>query len=95
MGYYIDPVDRTKEKWLEENGTRVSEIEVLKHDFKSSTLPVCLVFNPQFSAAGIAWCREEADEFLRHDGRPKQWFLVLKSDLKPYYQEAKNDQKNF
>lgn len=94
MGFYIDPGNMTKEQWLEKNGTRTPYQDVPRHDFKSSTLPVCLMFGPQFSAAGIAFSREEAFRFLREDARPKQWFLVLKSDLKPWYQEAKNV-KNF
>lgn len=82
MGRYIDPVNETKEAWLEAHGVRVSPESAACHDFKSSLVPVCLVYNPQFSAAAIADTREEVDRFLRHDGRPKQWFFVTKADLK-------------
>lgn len=85
MGYYINPPDRTKEQFLSQFGYPVSETDVRNHDFGSNFLPVCLVDNNLFTAAGIAFDQGEANAFLWPDGRKKKWFKVHRSDLKPYY----------
>jgi hypothetical protein len=86
MGYYINPPNETKEAWLNTNGVKVSRAEALAHNFADDTLPVCLVNNGAFTAAGIAYSPAELDAFSEvGDPRPKVWFIVSKQALKPYY----------
>jgi len=44
-------------------------------------LPVCLINNGPFSAAGVAYCEQEFEEFKVPDGRPRVWFLCEVKDL--------------
>jgi len=85
MGYYINPPSETKEQWLQKHGTPVHGDVVLSHDFSGPTLPVCLVDNGPFTAAGIAFDAGELRAFGHPDRRPKSWFLVSREDLEPYY----------
>jgi len=85
MGYYINPKTGTKEQWLAENAKPISHSEAKNFDFTKSHLPVCLVDNIAFTAAGIAYVPAERDEFLRHDGRDTKWFTVEKDKLKEWY----------
>lgn len=89
MGYYINPKDgSTKEQFLEKHGTKITSDEVRKFDFSSDHLPVCLVDNGPFTAAGIAYDQREAAEFLSPDMRGPQrlrvWCRVSREMLKPY-----------
>jgi hypothetical protein len=86
MGQYVNPPDMTKEKWLQSNGKIIKDLGLLlKWDFTSDYLPVCLVENPSFSAAAIAFDRGELDHFLLNpDPRTKYWYSVAKVRLKPY-----------
>lgn len=84
MGLYIDPPDRTKEQWLAENGIEMDPglATILYDDWMYElTIPVCLVDNGPFTAAAIAYSREELEEFLKEDGRPKKWYLVQRARL--------------
>ena len=88
MGYYVNPTPpMTKEQFLERNGKPMTADEAKKFDFNvnKNHLPVCLVQNPGFTAAGIAYDAHERDAFARHDHRTKEWFLVSRKDLEPYY----------
>lgn len=86
MGYYINPTDTTKEEWLLKHGKRATSADCLRHDFASSDLPVVLVDNGPFTAAAICYNSRETEEFTRSsDKRPKMFFIVTKSDLKPWY----------
>lgn len=88
MGYYINPKEGTKEEWLMHNAIReLSPAEVDLFDFfdGGEELPVCLVDNGTFTAAGIAYDLEELAAFRREDGRPKRWFLIDRADLLPWY----------
>lgn len=88
MGLYINPPDMTKEEFLARHGTRVSESEVREFQYGVRTqLPVCLVHNGAFTAAGIADIPSERAAFLHSDPRPKKWFLVDREVLKPYMHE--------
>lgn len=79
MGYYIDPPSKTKEEWLKEHG----------EPFFSPRWPadpgktiVCLVFNPQFTAAAIAYKEEEFNDLHDiHDPRPMLWYQVPTEDI--------------
>lgn len=81
MGYYINPSNMSKEIWLAEHGKRVPQEEISSHDYSGSTIPVCLVHNGAFTAAGVVYCSREAEAFLEPDGRMKIWFLVEKKAL--------------
>ena len=79
MGYYINPNSTTKESWLAANGSQVFKDEAMKvpYPFTSvSVVPVCLVDNIIFTAAAVCICESERTEFMRPDGRTKEWWLV-------------------
>lgn len=69
MGFYINPQNRTKEVWLEMFG-QVTETPVWPAP--EGTIPVCLVDNGPFTAAGIAYCEQEFYEFLAPDSTPEE-----------------------
>jgi hypothetical protein len=83
MGYYVNPSDCTKETWLSDFGIEIPPIKLSKVReswkalFKRSYLPVVLVNNAMFSAAGIAYSERELEAFLQpNDKRPKRFFKV-------------------
>lgn len=79
MGCYINPPDKSKEKWLEENGTVVG---TPVFDPSLETLPVCLVSNGFFTAAAICFSEAEMMEFNDpEDRRPKLWYRVSRPKL--------------
>lgn len=81
MGFYVNPPDMHKEKWLALHGIRTAAPETFEKD---GHLAVCLVDNGMFRAAGIAYDKCELEDFKRPDGRPKMWFWVPKNLLEPY-----------
>lgn len=88
MGYYINPPTGTKEDFLKEFGTPITRDEALKFDFGQDSLPVCLVDNVTFTAAGIAHCPREVEAFMETaTKRLTTWFVVSRENLKPYYRE--------
>lgn len=95
MGSYINPVDQTKENWLQGNATLTDVPSSV--DDKPGYLPVCLVDNGMFTAAGIAFDERELQAFTYPDGRRKMWFWVEKeklldpdvSDLRYYLKDDK------
>lgn len=82
MGYYIDPVDCTKEQWLKQHGVRLDAAPDWSAVRKDDRLPVCLVDNGLFTAAGVAYSPNEQAAFARPDGRAKAWFSVAIADLR-------------
>lgn len=85
MGYYINPEDMEKEKWLATYGNLISAEQALKHSAgENDQLVVCLIDNNMFTAAGIAYDDRERDAFMMPDNRNKKWYLVDKELLKPY-----------
>ncbi len=86
MGYYIDPSDCSKEEFLVRHGERLSDAPCT-WDFSSDVLPVCLVDNYEFTAAGIAYSERELEAFVHPDGRSKKWYSVSRESLKPYYRK--------
>lgn len=75
MGYYINPVDMSKEAWLDLYGERLDDPP------ETSTAPgyhyVCVVDNGPFTAAGICYNDREQEAFSDPgDIRPKQWYSV-------------------
>ena len=81
MGYFINPTDMSKERWLMQKGKPwVGRLSPYK-----DWMTVCLVENPGWTAAGIMYSRDELKRAtLPQDQRPKAWFLVPKEDLRPY-----------
>jgi len=75
MGCYINTVNMTKDFWLYNQQEGTLEAPVWD-DMPEGMLPVCLVQNEMFSAAGVAFNEEERDDFARDDGRPKRWFVL-------------------
>jgi hypothetical protein len=87
MGYYINPEDPSKENWLTLRGVKITPQEAKDFVFEENpdSLPVCLIDNGAFFAAGIAYDEREKDCFIAPDGRTKQWYKVPKEALKPWY----------
>lgn len=89
MGYYINPPNMEKEAWLKKYGINpggVSHIANAKFgswkDPKDrDLLPVCLIDNGKFTAAGVAYNEMKLRRYLMPDHRPKRWFLVAIEDL--------------
>lgn len=92
MGYYINPTDgRSKESWLIEEGRQIPYSKVLdlfdEETFEASDgmVPVCLVDNGGFTAAGIAYDVQEAKAFMQPtDDRPKVWYAVSREKLRDF-----------
>ena len=84
MGIYINPPDRKKEDFLLEYGKMISQSKFRSFDkFDGELLPVCLVNNGPFTAAGVAYSHGEVEAFGGfNDLRPRRFFLVRKDVLK-------------
>lgn len=88
MGIYVNPAKKDKEAWLQVNGEEVSEqtaVEWVKDgtiDF-TTKMPVVLVDNGPFTAAGVAYDPGEFEVFTAEDDlRPKKYFVVAVEELK-------------
>lgn len=87
MGFYINPTDgRTPEQWLANEGVLITDQIAKKFNSwkHGNHLPVCLVDNGDFKAAGIAVDEQLRDTMLRDTGRPTVWFLVERHKLQPW-----------
>ena len=86
MGYYINPTDCTKEAWLQQNGTEIPPMtakELVEAD--GEQMPVVLVDNGAFTAAGVAYSAGALMAFFGpHDHRPKRVYAVDREKLKPF-----------
>lgn len=101
MGCYIDPQNEDKEIFLAREGREV-ESDYISQNYKTikekGDLPVVLVDNGPFSAAGVAYTEREFERFVRYDNRPKRFFIVpiekLKevSDVKCWLAESKEEE---
>ena len=97
MGCYVNPIDgRSKEKFLRDE-CEEGRIERIFNNpkFEDYTnnycLPVILVDNGPFTAAGVAYDKREFEGLTnKNDPRPKKLFkvkiskLIIHSDLKIY-----------
>ena len=83
MGAYINTVNGTKERWLFENAKPITRQEFKNFDYSDETqMPVCLVDNGAFRAAGIAYSAKENQAFTHPENcRPKEYFICKTSDL--------------
>ena len=89
MGFYIDPPIESKEMFLAKNG-RLVPVEDLK--LTKTELPVVLVNNFAFTAAGICFSQRELEEFTYiNDKRPRKYYMVPRDVLVPYYRDALTD----
>lgn len=78
MGCYINPKGMTKEQFLKKYGERVDRVPEWQ-TIPQDKLPVCIVDNTMFTAAGVCYDEHEIEEFLVDlgiDGRPHAWFIV-------------------
>jgi hypothetical protein len=83
MGYYVNPPDMSKEKFLESKGTR-RESNFKWEETPTGNLPVVLLNNGYFTAAGVAYCEREFEAFTDpSDNRPKTIYTVAIEDLLP------------
>jgi hypothetical protein len=81
MGIYINPENMEKEDYLEKFGTSLDtkELDNLNNFLFEieNTLPVCLVNNGFFTAAGVAFDKREFQVFNNpEDIRLKKWYLM-------------------
>lgn len=81
MGYYINPPDMTKEAWLMQHALAAQRFPPKRNTDFDAAVVVCLVQNPDFTAAGICYSQAELERFAQPDSRPKSWFLVPVTDL--------------
>lgn len=85
MGCYVNPKNESKEAWLEKHGTAMPiNIDTSYNDYcKDECLPVILVDNGMFTAAGVAYDEREFQDFTSPmDLRPKRGYKVKIEDLK-------------
>jgi hypothetical protein len=68
----------SKEQFLAQHGIPCSMPGPITEDH----LPVCLVDNGFFTAAGVGYCQSEVEAFQYPDGRPKKWFMVSRENLR-------------
>ena len=76
MGNYVNPPDRTKEQWLQENALQVVAVD-FKYTENKGVIGLCLVDNGWMTACAV--CDSESEhEMWRNlnDGRPKRLFLA-------------------
>ena len=83
MGYYVNPPNQSKESWLKANCEPFSsKPDSWNEGIKRGLLPVVLIDNTIFTAAGIGFSPEEFDEFTNPDDtRPKSIYWVQISKL--------------
>lgn len=80
MGFYIEtPAPRGKAQWLLDNAgaLEVSAPAAGRPD----SIPVVVVDNGPFEAAGIAYDEDEFKAFLRPDGRRRTFLLVPREQV--------------
>lgn len=80
MGLYINPPDMTKEQWLDTFAEPL-KLSHLREPQPWDWLPICLIDNGPFTAAGIAFSASEFEAFRYPDGRPKVWLRAPIKDL--------------
>jgi hypothetical protein len=81
MGFYVNPTNEEKEFFLDREGLEVPEADW--ENIPKDSVPVILINNGMFSAAGIAYDEDEYEVFTnKEDRRPKKIFIVKKSKLK-------------
>jgi hypothetical protein len=85
VGMYINPPQFmiTKEEWLFNHAEEIRGDPPKEFINNSPFVWVCLVENPSFSAAAVAYDKQELLRFSNPaDKRFKTWFQILKEDVK-------------
>ena len=79
MGCYINPPDMTKEEWLKKYG----QPTLLPCEVTQTHVPVCLVDNRMFTAAGVGYHPLEVNDFKEGmGGRKHSWWKVRRDDVR-------------
>ena len=82
MGCYVN-TDGSKELWLRENATPLPGPPKSLSELSADKLPVCLINNGFFTAAGVAFSDDELQNFQNPDDlRPKRWFKATRTSLR-------------
>lgn len=82
MGFYVNPKNQSKESFLIGHGIEIPSRTMSWDEVPAGSLPVVLVNNGHFTAAGIAYKPEELAEFTRSDDpRPRTIYIVKIEDL--------------
>ncbi len=92
MGAYVNhPIG--KEIWLHTHGTEIAY--PIWEEIPEGYLPVVLVDNGTFTAAGIAYSEQELDAFLLPDLRSRRYFIApinklheVSGELKGYMERS-------
>jgi hypothetical protein len=75
MGCYVNPETESKEAFLEREGMQVYDFRW--NDLPNGMLPVVLLSNYLFTAAGVAYSKREFEAFTAPgDPRPRKIYLV-------------------
>ena len=86
MGCYVNPKNETKEDWLQNNANTIyvyNEFPTWEKVVVMNCLPVILVDNGFFTAAAVAYSKQEYEEFTREDdSRGRQVYIVPIDKLK-------------
>ena len=89
MGCYVNPKLESKESWLKREGNKVSQVSW--DNLPEGTLPVVVMNNRFFTAAGVAYSEDELKAFTDpSDHRHKEFYyvdvekLAKVSDIKDY-----------
>ena len=84
MGYYVNPQDQSKEGFLRSKGILAPSSRFSWSDVPSGFLPVALIDNGPFTAAGICYSERELAEFQDPtDTRPMEFYFVRITELLP------------
>ena len=83
MGYYINPSDESKESFLENKGITVNLRSFKWGDLPEGYMPVVLIDNGLFTAAGVGYCEQEFEVMKESiiDSRPKIGYVVRIEEL--------------
>jgi hypothetical protein len=96
----VNPRNECKERWLDINGKLLGSIGYKKNDyvpawtdFASDCLPVVLVDNGPFRAAGVTYCKKEYECFIdQKDDRPR---LIYEVPIAKLMDDSVSDLKDF
>jgi len=85
MGFYVNPMDESKQSFLTREGIVIpNNPKITWRSVPKGFLPVVVLYNGCFVAAGIAYCENELNEFTRIDNqRFRQIFMVRIEKLIP------------
>lgn len=85
MGAYVNPLNETKEEFLEREGKEITvEDAILHNPGRYNHFAVCLIGNGSFTAAAILYDEGEIEAFTdSRDIRPKKYYLITKEKLLP------------